>query len=67
VNPTSSLSANNTITTHTEQPTAVHKVEQNEPSIGFFAIGMVINIVMISAYFIWAYKQWKKTDKQDKN
>ena len=35
-------------------------------AIGFFAIGMVINIVMISAYFIWAYKQWKKTDKPDK-
>jgi hypothetical protein len=67
VNPTSSLSTNSTITAHTEQPTAVQKVEQNTPTIGFFAIGMVINIVMISAYFIWAYKQWKKTDKQDKN
>ncbi len=25
---------------------------------GFFAIGIVINIVMITAYFIWAVKQW---------
>jgi hypothetical protein len=66
VNPTNSLSANSTITAHTEQPTTGQKVEQHEPSIGFFAIGMVINIVMISVFFIWAYRQWKKTDKPDK-
>ena len=27
-------------------------------TLGFFAIGMVINITMIIAYFIWAYKNW---------
>jgi heme/copper-type cytochrome/quinol oxidase subunit 2 len=37
--------------------------------IGFFGIGVVINVVMITAYFIWAYKQWKKSDgpKEKKN
>ena len=26
----------------------------------FFAVGMVINIVMLGAFFVWAVKQWKK-------
>jgi len=33
--------------------------------IVFFGIGIVINLVMITAYFIWAYKQWKRTDKPE--
>jgi uncharacterized membrane protein YukC len=28
----------------------------------FFGIGMIINIVMIVTFFIWAVKQWKKND-----
>jgi hypothetical protein len=26
----------------------------------FFGIGMLVNIVMIVSFFIWAIKQWKK-------
>ena len=32
----------------------------------FFGIGMVINIVMIVAFFIWAVKQWRKHDAAKK-
>ena len=53
------------LTTYTEQPLADSDLPQNDPMIGFFGIGVVINVVMITAYFIWAYKQWKKTDRQD--
>lgn len=35
------------------------------PSVGFFAVGLVINLVLIAAYFIWARKQWKKTSNRD--
>jgi len=26
----------------------------------FFAVGMVINVVVLAAFFVWAFKQWKK-------
>ncbi len=29
---------------------------------GFFAIGMVINIALLIAYVIWAYRQWGKRE-----
>ncbi len=32
---------------------------------GFFAIGMVINILLVTAYLVWACKQWGKKEKQD--
>ena len=32
----------------------------------FFGIGMIVNIVMITSFFIWAVKQWKKNDKTKK-
>lgn len=53
------------VDTHTlqsEQPASVQPTEHNGPTVMFFAVGIVINIVMITAYFIWAYKQWKKSD-----
>lgn len=31
---------------------------------GFFAIGMVINIALIIAYLVWAYRQWGKKESQ---
>jgi len=27
----------------------------------FFAIGMVINVVVLGAFLVWAFKQWKRT------
>jgi len=32
---------------------------------GFFAIGMVINVLLITAYVIWACKQWGKKEKRE--
>jgi len=55
----------NQLTSYTEQPAADSGPEHNDSMIVFFGIGIVINVVMITAYFIWAYKQWKKSDKQD--
>ncbi len=48
---------------YSEQTEADPVTPQHEVSIGFFAIGIVVNVVLITAYFIWAYKQWKKPDK----
>ena len=36
---------------------------ENGPGIGFFAVGMVINIALIIAFLIWAYKQGRKREK----
>lgn len=49
----------------TEQPEPVPEIEQKDSMTGFFAVGLVINILMITAFFIWAYKQWGKTGKRD--
>jgi len=32
----------------------------------FFGIGMAINIIMIVSFFIWAVKQWRKNDSNQK-
>ncbi len=53
------------LTSYTEQPTFDSGLEQSDPLIVFFGIGVVINVVMITAYFIWEYKQWKKSDRRD--
>ena len=42
----------------TTQPAPVHN--DKDATMAFFAIGMVINVVMVTAYFIWAFKQRKK-------
>jgi hypothetical protein len=49
---------------HTEQPAPVIEAEREDLAV-FFTVGVVINIVMITAYFIWAYKQWGKTGTRD--
>jgi heme/copper-type cytochrome/quinol oxidase subunit 2 len=41
--------------------------EQHEAPIGFFAIGIVINLALVIAYFVWAFRQWKKTGPRDKS
>jgi hypothetical protein len=48
---------------YSEQAEADPATPQHEAPIGFFAIGIVVNLVLITAYFIWAYKQWKKPGK----
>jgi hypothetical protein len=31
----------------------------------FFAVGLVINLVLIAAFALWAIRQWKQTGKRD--
>lgn len=38
---------------------------EHGPSIEFFAIGIALNLILIGAFFLWAYRQGKKRDKPD--
>ena len=33
--------------------------ETTGPSIEFFAVGIAINLILIAAFFVWAFKQGK--------
>jgi len=45
----------------------VQDVQNNKEDLSvFFGIGMLINIVMITSFFVWAVKQWKKNDTTKK-
>jgi len=45
----------------------VEDVQHNKEDLTvFFGIGMTINIVMITSFFIWGFKQWKKNDTKKK-
>ena len=37
----------------------------NDAPIVFLGIGVVINLVLVTAYFVWARKQWKKTARRE--
>lgn len=39
---------------------AVQEREKDMELAGFFAIGVTINLIMVTAFFIWAVKQWKQ-------
>jgi len=58
-------SENNTVIASTEQAVVVQDAVPNDSMTGFFVAGVVINIVMISAFFIWAYKQWNKPGRPE--
>lgn len=44
------------------EPLLSASTSEHGPGLGFFAVGMVINIVLIIAFFVWAYKQGQKKD-----
>ena len=52
------------VSSHTEQPVSTPEVAGEHASISFYVIGGAINIIMITAYFIWAYRAWKKAGKR---
>ena len=54
-----------TVTAYTEQPAAESAPAQHEPSLGFWGVGIAINLVVITAYFVWAYKQGRKSRGKD--
>ena len=57
-----SLQSGETDPVSTEQPAPV---QQGEHLYGFFAIGMIINVVLLIAFFIWAYRQWNKKGTEE--
>lgn len=50
---------NEEITLQNEQP-APDPGENSGPSFEFFAVGIAINLILIAAFFVWAFKQGKK-------
>ena len=64
MNTVESSSANSSVSLHTEQPVSVSATEEKDLTTNFYVVGGVINIVMITAYFIWAFGAWKKADKR---
>ena len=34
--------------------------------IGFFAIGLLLNLALIGAFGLWAWRNWHKADDRDK-
>lgn len=64
MNTTQPFSTASTVVVQSEQPVPVFEAERDDLT-SFFAVGIVINIVMITAYFVWAYKQWGKTGARE--
>ena len=68
---TSDLESNqNTLTREPNHPSptvAVQEAPHNGPSIGFFVAGLVVNIAVIAAFLIWAFKQHKNSHKRKSN
>ncbi|MDH3379388.1 MAG: hypothetical protein OEQ39_20875 [Gammaproteobacteria bacterium] len=60
------LSQINQVEVYSEQPAATYEVEQNDLAT-FFMVGVIINIVMVVAYFVWAYKQWNNKTRKGKS
>lgn len=45
----------------TVQPTQPEPVHNGgDATMAFFAVGMIINLIMITAYIVWAFRQWRK-------
>jgi len=53
-------------TKFSEQAETTPNLPGHEAPVGFFVIGIVVNVVLITAYFIWAFKQGKKPKSPDK-
>ncbi|NOQ68986.1 MAG: hypothetical protein GQ573_02565 [Gammaproteobacteria bacterium] len=63
MNTIESTSTNSIASVYTEQPVSAPEVDEQDLTTNFYLVGGVINITMITAYFIWAYKAWKRVDK----
>ena len=64
MNKLDSPSTSTAVSVHTEQAVSMPVVEEKDSSINFFIVGGIINITMITAYFIWAFRAWKRSDKR---
>ena len=52
------------VSVYKEQPVSLSQEEEKDLTTNFYLVGGVIHIVMITAYFIWAFGAWKKADKR---
>ena len=57
-------SSSTAVNAHTEQSISVSEQEEKDLTTNFYLVGGVVNITMITAYFIWAFRAWKKTGKK---
>ena len=64
MNKIESPSTSTAVKVHTEQPVSVPELEEKDLTTNFYLVGGAINITMITAYFIWAFRAWKKADKR---
>ena len=39
-------------------------VNENAP-VGFFVIGIAINLALLAAYLVWAWRRWKRPDPSE--
>lgn len=53
------------ISASVEQPISVAEDKPVDSLFYFFAAGIVVNIVLILAYFLWATRQWKMKGKEN--
>ena len=60
------LLASNDVSTSEQVQSAPEINHDKEDLSVFFGIGMIVNIVMITSFFIWAFKQWKENDAKKK-
>lgn len=61
----STASSKYIISTQAIQPVPEGMYSREDLSV-FFSIGIVINIVMVIGFFVWAVKQWRKHDSSEK-
>ena len=52
------------VSAHTEQSISAAAQEEKDLTTNFYLVGGAINITMIMAYFIWAFRAWRKADKR---
>jgi hypothetical protein len=45
---------------------ASEKIHSREDLSVFFTIGIIVNAVMVVAFVVWGFKQWKKNDTTEK-
>ena len=64
--PINGVTGENIASVGVNAPVTPTQPENGDVTLGFFVVGMVINIVMIIAYFLWAYKNWNNKNRQDK-
>ncbi|UCB54783.1 MAG: hypothetical protein JSW45_12745 [Thiotrichales bacterium] len=57
--------ASGALTANQTQPASTPDIDWGDFTMVFFAAGVVINLVMLTAYFVWACKQWGKEKARD--